>query len=88
MNNCTPNEHNLSVIHLGCCRDCGGNKIVPADRLEPRWEMKVVSMHSDHIDSNMKKMYDQGYEVSGTTSTYCHQGNNWLIVPFKRITHS
>ncbi len=29
---CTPNGHNLDIMHLGACTDCGGNKLVPADR--------------------------------------------------------
>jgi formate dehydrogenase assembly factor FdhD len=88
MSKCSSSHfHNLDVIHRGCCTHCGGTNIVPANRPESHWEMKVVSMHSDHIDSNMKKMYDAGWEVSGLTSTYhCHQGNDWLLVPFKRET--
>lgn len=44
---CTPNSHNLDVMHLGCCTTCGGNKIVPADRPSPHPSAEAVSENMD-----------------------------------------
>ncbi len=61
MSTCTPNKHNLDVMHLGCCTNCGGNKIVDAERLAPPEddELKKVYSEIEQARSTIWKMKDQ-----------------------------
>lgn len=40
---CTPNGHNLDVLHIGACTNCGGNKIVHAERPNEGDEIEKIA---------------------------------------------